>query len=111
MLQQTSLCAIITSTYRYKRPPQKQKAVLLEGPVVVGIAPTSPQSCAPKPPAPANDDRTPAIVTAAKRWAPTKPETEIDPPLVRGWRSPDPHGWSDRPATERSRVHPLRQIM
>ena len=27
--------AIVTSTYRYKRPPRKRKAVPLEGPAIV----------------------------------------------------------------------------
>ena len=55
---------IVTSTYRYKRPPRKKKPVLLEVPAIVTKrAPHSPQAGAPKPPAPANDDRKPANVT------------------------------------------------
>jgi hypothetical protein len=59
--------AIVTSTYRYKLPPRKRKAVPLEGPAIVGRRATpTPQASAPKP-APANDDRKPVIVTA-RRW-------------------------------------------
>jgi hypothetical protein len=59
---------IVTSTYRYKRPPRKRKPVLLEVPaIVVKRAPRSQQASAPKPAAPANDDRKSVIVTARKR--------------------------------------------
>jgi hypothetical protein len=62
---------IVTSPYRYKRPPRKRKAVLLEVPaIVVKRAPPSQQANAPKPAAaPANDDRKPAIVTARRPGA------------------------------------------
>jgi hypothetical protein len=59
---------IVTAHYRYKRPPRKKKPVLLEVPaVVVKRAPRSQQASAPKPAAPANDDRKSVIVTARKR--------------------------------------------
>ena len=54
---------IVTTHYRYKRPPRTRKAVALEGPAIVGKrarpadAPT---------PGPANDDR-PAVIVTAKR--------------------------------------------
>jgi hypothetical protein len=49
---------IVTSTYRYKRPPRKRKAVPLEGPAIVTKRAPAPQpASAPRPPAPANDDR------------------------------------------------------
>jgi hypothetical protein len=51
--------AIVTSTYRYKRPPRKRKAVPLEGPAIVA-------KHAPNPAA-ADDDRKPAIVTVKRR--------------------------------------------
>ena len=37
---------IVTSTYRYKRPPRKRKAVPLEGPAIVrkGAAPHRPET-------------------------------------------------------------------
>jgi hypothetical protein len=54
---------IVTSTYRYKRPPRKRKAVPLEGPAIVTNAPR--QTDAPKPAA--ADDRKPVIVTAKRR--------------------------------------------
>ena len=43
---------IVTSTYRYKRPPRKRKAVPLEGPAIVTKRAASPQASAPKPAAP-----------------------------------------------------------
>ncbi len=60
--------AIVTSTYRYKRPPRNKKPVLLEVPAIVTKrASPSQQASAPKPAAPANDDRNPAIFTAKRR--------------------------------------------
>ena len=55
---------IVTSTYRYKRPPRKRKAVPLEGPAIVGIRATQ---ASPPTPAPTDDDRKSAIVTAKRR--------------------------------------------
>jgi hypothetical protein len=59
--------AIVISTYRYKRPPRKKKPVLLEVPAIVvkRVLPSQPAG-APKPAAPANDDRKSAIVTARR---------------------------------------------
>ena len=54
--------AIVTSTYRYKRPPRKRKAVPLEGPAIVRRGAAKPAT-----PAPADDDRKSAIVTAKRR--------------------------------------------
>ena len=58
---------IVTSTYRYKRPPRKRKAVPLVGPAIVrsgrkreGVA--TARHCEPT-----NDDRKSAIVTAKRR--------------------------------------------
>ena len=87
---------IVTSTYRYKRPPRKKKPQAIAGPVIV-----TPRKRAPSPtdgpnlqppvaPSPANDDGpepgTPpqqgkklAIVTTSKRGRRPKPEPEIDP--------------------------------
>jgi hypothetical protein len=51
--------AIVTSTYRYKRPPRKRKAVPLAGPAIVatraGQLKTEPVAVAAPPPV--NDDR------------------------------------------------------
>ena len=59
---------IVTSTYRYKRPPRKRKPVPLEGPAIVAKrAPLRQPASAPKPAAPANDDRKSAIVTVKRR--------------------------------------------
>ena len=55
---------IVTSTYRYKRPPRKKKPVLLEVPAIVRESARRSQR---RTPAPANDDRKPAIVTAKRR--------------------------------------------
>jgi hypothetical protein len=54
---------IVTSTYRYKRPPRKRKPVPLEGPAIVRRGRAKPET----PPAPANDDRKLAIVTVKRR--------------------------------------------
>jgi hypothetical protein len=86
--------AIVTTTYRYKRPPRKRKAVAVEGPAVVTAkssrrpvggteeaaaevpmtARTTGQQAQPSTPReaarvapPANDDRKPAIVTATSK--------------------------------------------
>jgi hypothetical protein len=68
---------IVTSIYRYKRP-LRRNAVPLEGPAIVGKRLTrSQQASAPKPPAPANDYRKLAIVTATKRGR--RPKPEVDP--------------------------------
>jgi hypothetical protein len=55
------------STYRYKRPPRKRKAVLLEVPAIVTKHAPRQQPSAPKPAAPANDDRKPVIVTVSDK--------------------------------------------
>jgi hypothetical protein len=57
---------IVTSTYRYKRPPQKRKVVPLQGPAIVTKRAPAPQTSAPRPAA-ANDDRKSVIVTAKRR--------------------------------------------
>ena len=61
---------IVTSTYRYKRPPRKRKAVPLEGPAIVRkrrhLQHRKAQDRTGVPP-PANDDRKSAIVTAKRR--------------------------------------------
>jgi hypothetical protein len=54
---------VVTSTYRYKRPPRKRKAVQLEGPAIVRKGAAKPETT----PATANDDRKSAIVTAKRR--------------------------------------------
>jgi hypothetical protein len=68
--------SIVTTAYRYKRPPRKQQAAApLAGPAVVTKRATKPKAepTAVTSPPPANDDRKPAaaqkpaIVTAASR--------------------------------------------
>ena len=54
---------IVTSTYRYKRPPQKRKAVALEVPAIVRGSRKREVSHAAILPEPANDDRKPVIIT------------------------------------------------
>ena len=53
---------IVTSTYRYKRPPKKRKTVALEVPVIV-----TKRTATKVAPPPANDDRKSAIVITSKR--------------------------------------------
>ncbi len=55
---------IVTTAYRYKRPPRKKKPVLLEVPVIVTKRTATPAKVAPPP---ANDDRKSAIVITSKR--------------------------------------------
>ena len=55
---------IVTTTYRYKRPAKKRKAVAIAGPAVVRKAkavglPTGGKTEPSAPPTPANDDRRP----------------------------------------------------
>ena len=60
---------IVTSTYRYKRPPRKRKAVPLEGPAIVRGAAKPGDDNHRRPPAPLHHrwDRKSAIVTAKRR--------------------------------------------
>jgi hypothetical protein len=61
---------IVTSTYRYKRPPQKRKAVLLEVPAIVTPRSKAASASVPRGVKPGNDNRPVeqpvAIVTARK---------------------------------------------
>jgi hypothetical protein len=61
---------IVTSTFRYKRPPRKRKALPLEGPAVVTKRRALPSVGKHKPeldvPPPANDDQKSAIVTVKR---------------------------------------------
>ena len=75
---------IVTSTYRYKRPPRKRKPVLLEVPAIVTKRAPRPQASAPKPPAPANDDRKPAIVTVKRRRSRFGDVPDMTPEEKRG---------------------------
>jgi hypothetical protein len=64
---------IVTTTYRYKPPPRKRKAVALKGPAIVrkragGDAVDRPDRVEDQP-TPADDDRKPAIVTARRPGA------------------------------------------
>jgi hypothetical protein len=87
---------IVTTTYRYKRPPRKRKAVAIEAPAVVttkssrrqpvgrkeqaaaevdaghpsrgeAAQPSTPRAAARVAPPPANDDRKSAIVTVKRK--------------------------------------------
>ena len=63
---------IVTTTYRYKPPPRKRKAVAITGPAIVrkrgraDAAVPPPDEPEPAPPPPANDDRRPPPPPAAK---------------------------------------------
>jgi hypothetical protein len=48
---------IVTSTFRYKRPPPKRKAVPLEGPAIVRKRGKADAVAPPQEPAPGNDHR------------------------------------------------------
>ena len=62
--------SIVTSTYRYKRPPRKRKAVPLEGPAIVTPRSKAASASVPRGVKPGNDNRPAeqpaAIVTARK---------------------------------------------
>ena len=60
---------IVTTTYRYKRPPKRRKAVALAGPAIVRKRAPKSASLAHLPEQPANDDRKPAIVTERRPGA------------------------------------------
>ena len=84
---------IVTSTYRYKRPPRKRKAVPLEGPAIVTkrrlLPDAGTQAVAPPRPAiigrlsrhlfrrPGRGQR--IVMAASKRGRRPKPEPEINP--------------------------------
>ena len=66
----------VTTTYRYKRPAKKRKAVAIAGPAIVTRATSPRRKPAPAAPSPANDDAPakpapaaakPAIVTTTSR--------------------------------------------
>ena len=61
---------IVTSTYRYKRPPRKRKAVPLTGPAIVTPRSKATSLSVPRGVKPSNDNRSAeqsaAIVTAKK---------------------------------------------
>ena len=92
---------IVTSTYRYKRPPRKQQAAPLTGPAVVTSRARKPDA-APATvtaPPPANDGRKPrssaAIVTTvsrkqvklerASRRREDRPEDPEEAARIRAW--------------------------
>ena len=63
------MARIVTTNYRYKRPPKKRKPVPLTGPAITTVKRAHDERRKPKPPPPANDDekpspKQPAIVTA-----------------------------------------------
>jgi hypothetical protein len=87
---------IVTSHYRYKRPPRRKKAVPLEVPAVVTISDKTRRRVSDRAPAEAatdgastpavasDDDRTPSIVQAKKPRTgsvavPVEPQTEPAP--------------------------------
>jgi hypothetical protein len=75
-----SSMTIVTTTYRYKPPPKKRKAVALAGPAIVRRVAKADQDVkildtSAKPAPPADDDRKPAIVTTTSRKR-------------RSWRAP-----------------------
>jgi hypothetical protein len=67
------MARIVTSAYRYKRPPRRKKAVALEGPKVVTMRDKRPRvsevasPANPTPVTPANEARKSAIVTSRRR--------------------------------------------
>jgi hypothetical protein len=62
-----AMARIVTSAYRYKRPPRRKKSVALEGPKVVRrrVSEVTPPAN-PTPVTPANEARKSAIITARK---------------------------------------------
>lgn len=78
---------IVTTHYRYKRPPKKRKAVALEVPTIVtrarvakaGKFPTLGNSAPAAVPPPSNDDRKSTIVTPKRK---AKPGNDNQPVIV-----------------------------
>ena len=68
------MTGVVTSIYRYKRPPRKRKPVRLEAPAIVRRG-TKPET----PPAPANDDRKPAIVTVSGHGPAAVADGSVEP--------------------------------
>src|SRR5579859_6401215 len=67
-----AMARIVTTQYRYKRPPKKRKPVTLAGPAITTVKRTRGERKKPNPPPPANDDerpspKQPAIVAARPR--------------------------------------------
>ena len=66
------MARIVTTQYRYKRPPKKRKPVPLNGPAITTVKRVHGERHKPNPPPPANDDekpspKQPAIVTTRPR--------------------------------------------
>ena len=59
---------IVTTTYRYKRPPRKRKAAPLDGPAIVrrGATPSQ-RASASTPTTSANDDDRKSVIVTVKR--------------------------------------------
>ena len=55
-----AMARIVTTQYRYKRPPKKRKPVTLTGPSIVATQRAHGERHKPKPPPPANDDEKPS---------------------------------------------------
>jgi len=94
---------IVTSTYRYKRPPRKRKAVPLEGPAIVRKGAAKPET----PPAPANDDRKPAIVTVSDK----KRVAKADRPATIAVGSDAARSSIDTPRPQTAAVTPRSAIV
>jgi hypothetical protein len=61
---------IVTSTYRYKRPPRKRKAVPLEGPAIVTPRAKAAPASVPRDVKPGNDNRSvepPVVIVTARK--------------------------------------------
>jgi hypothetical protein len=66
------MARIVTTQYRYKRPPKKRKPVPLASPAITTVKRTHVGRNKPNPPPPANDDekpspKQPAIVTTRSK--------------------------------------------
>ncbi len=69
-----AMARIVTTQYRYKRPPKKRKPVTLAGPAITTVKSPRGERNKPNPPPPANDDdkpspKQPAIVTSPEARA------------------------------------------
>jgi hypothetical protein len=54
------MARIVTTQYRYKRPPKKPKPVPLNGPAITTVKRVHGERHKPNPPPPANDDEKPS---------------------------------------------------
>jgi hypothetical protein len=80
-----AMARIVTTQYRYKRPPKKRKPVPLNGPAITTVKRVHDERHKPNPPPPANDDEKPppkqpaAIVTSRPKRGRSREVPDLTP--------------------------------